>query len=263
MKKIKKIITLIMMSLSLTLFAPELLPMVNSSITTEAAMVKLNIAKATLLKGQTLKLKLSGSQKKITWKSSSKKVAHVSSTGKVTAKSKGKAIISTKLGKKTYKCKITVEDPKLNKSSSTLTNGDKLQLKLTGTTQKVSWKSSDTSIVTVNSKGLVTSKNAGTCTVLATLKDKTYKCAITVNEPVENISPTPVPENVAPTPTPTPTPVPEDTSSTPTLTNVWLSATGTKYHAIPNCGRMNPSTARQITRDKAISYGYSSCDKCF
>lgn len=44
---------------------------------------------------------------------------------------------------------------------------------------------------------------------------------------------------------------------------VWLSATGEKYHSIPNCGRMNPNKARQISESSAIASGYEACSKCF
>lgn len=44
---------------------------------------------------------------------------------------------------------------------------------------------------------------------------------------------------------------------------VWLSATGEKYHSIPNCGRMNPDKARQVSEADAIAQGYTACSKCF
>lgn len=44
---------------------------------------------------------------------------------------------------------------------------------------------------------------------------------------------------------------------------VWLSATGEKYHRIPNCGRMNPDKARQISLSDALSKGYEACNKCY
>lgn len=48
-----------------------------------------------------------------------------------------------------------------------------------------------------------------------------------------------------------------------TSTMVWLSATGSKYHSINNCGRMNPDKARQVTESQAISSGYAKCSKCW
>jgi len=44
---------------------------------------------------------------------------------------------------------------------------------------------------------------------------------------------------------------------------VWLSATGSKFHKINNCGRMNPKKARQISYEKAVASGYTPCSKCY
>lgn len=44
---------------------------------------------------------------------------------------------------------------------------------------------------------------------------------------------------------------------------VWISATGEKYHSKPNCGRMNPDNARQMSRSEAENSGYESCEKCY
>ena len=44
---------------------------------------------------------------------------------------------------------------------------------------------------------------------------------------------------------------------------VWLSETGSKYHSIPDCGRMNPNKARQVTKASAESQGYDACSKCW
>ena len=46
-------------------------------------------------------------------------------------------------------------------------------------------------------------------------------------------------------------------------TMVWIPATGEKYHSIPNCGRMNPDTARQVSKSEAEAMGYGPCSKCY
>lgn len=43
----------------------------------------------------------------------------------------------------------------------------------------------------------------------------------------------------------------------------WLLATGSKYHSINNCGRMNPNNARQVTIAEAERQGYGRCKKCW
>lgn len=44
---------------------------------------------------------------------------------------------------------------------------------------------------------------------------------------------------------------------------VWLSATGSKYHSIPDCGNMNPNNARQVSKSSAEARGYDACSKCW
>lgn len=51
--------------------------------------------------------------------------------------------------------------------------------------------------------------------------------------------------------------------NTPVGGQVWISATGSKYHNKPNCGRMNPDKARQISLSEAESRGLEPCSKCF
>ena len=43
---------------------------------------------------------------------------------------------------------------------------------------------------------------------------------------------------------------------------VWKSATGSKYHNINDCGRMNPDNAVEITIEAAQSGGLEDCSKC-
>ncbi|MGL4571363.1 MAG: ComEC/Rec2 family competence protein [Clostridium sp.] len=45
------------------------------------------------------------------------------------------------------------------------------------------------------------------------------------------------------------------------VSKVWLSETGSKYHSINNCGRMNPNNATQVTLSEAQK-SYDACSKC-
>lgn len=145
-----------------------------------ASKVKINKTKATIYVGKTTTLKVSGTSKTVKWTTSNKKIATVSSKGKVTAKKAGNATITAKVSGKSYKCKVTIKNPSLNKSKATLEKGKTMTLKLTGATAK-KYASNNKNVATVNSKGKVTAKKAGTATITCTDSNKkTYKCKITV-----------------------------------------------------------------------------------
>lgn len=71
--------------------------------------IKLNKTKATIYVGKSVKLKVKGTKKKVKWSSSNKKIAKVTQKGKVTGVKNGTAKITAKVGKKKYKCKVTVK----------------------------------------------------------------------------------------------------------------------------------------------------------
>lgn len=144
--------------------------------------VKLNKTSTTVYVGKTTTLKITGTGKTVKWTTSNKKVATVSSKGKVTAKKAGRATITAKVSGKSYKCKVTVKNPSLNKSKATLEKGKTLTLKLTGATAK-KYTTSNKKVATVTSKGKITAKKAGTATITCTASNKkTYKCKVTVTE---------------------------------------------------------------------------------
>ncbi|MEI6736857.1 MAG: sialate O-acetylesterase [Pseudomonadota bacterium] len=131
--------------------------------------------------------------KAVKWTSSNTKVATVSSTGKVTAKGPGTATITVKTvsGAFAKTCKVKVLMPvksvKLNKTSISLAKGKTSQLKATvsptnASNKKVTWKSSNTKIVTVSSTGLVKTKAKGTAYVTVITSDgkKTARCKVSV-----------------------------------------------------------------------------------
>lgn len=81
--------------------------------------IKLSKSKLTLYVGNTKTLKLKGTKKKPKWSSSKKSVATVTKKGKVKAKKKGSTIITAKLGKKKYKCKVTVKSKAVAETKAT------------------------------------------------------------------------------------------------------------------------------------------------
>ncbi|MBR6165015.1 MAG: Ig domain-containing protein [Clostridia bacterium] len=71
---------------------------------------------------------------------------------------------------------------KLNKTSATVKEGETLQLKMEGVaaSKKITWKSSDKTVATVDKNGKVKGKKAGTATITAKVSGKKYTCKVTV-----------------------------------------------------------------------------------
>lgn len=138
--------------------------------------------------------------KSVKWKSSNKKVATVNKSGYVTGRKKGTVTItatSTKNRKVHKKIRIKVSDlkatsVKVNRSAFQLAVQERTALKATvkGKTgfynQGVTWKSSDNTVASVDSKGNVTGNGSGEATITATEKGGTKKaiCKITVFQTV-------------------------------------------------------------------------------
>lgn len=72
---------------------------------------------------------------------------------------------------------------KLNKDKITISQGEYYNLKLTGTTEKATWKSGNTKIFTVSSTGKVYGVRPGNGTVTATVGKNQYKCVVLVATP--------------------------------------------------------------------------------
>ena len=173
--KMKKKRKLFCFLLSLSL----IFTMTFGSVSVSAAP-KLNKTKVTLLKGEKTTLKVTGTKQKVTWSSSKKSVATVNSKGQVVAKNKGSATILAKVSKKTYKCVVKVETPKLSKTSLTLTEKKSYAIKLTGTTVKVKYSSSNPKIACVDSRGKITAVKKGNAVITAKANTKKFTCKVTV-----------------------------------------------------------------------------------
>lgn len=121
----------------------------------------------------------------VTWKSSNSKIAAISPTGKITPKKAGKVTITAAAGGVSASCIITVKKPSLSLASKKtvyLKNPVTLTAK-SAPSGKVTWKSSNKKVATVNSKGTITPKKTGTAYITATCNGITKKCKITVKKP--------------------------------------------------------------------------------
>lgn len=145
--------------------------------------------------------------KSVSWSTNNSNVAVIATDGTVIAKKAGTATITIKTadGGKTATCRVTVKEAKtdvtgvtLSMSTMSLEEGYSCNLKATvspsnATDKSVSWSSSNPSVATVSSDGIVTAKGAGTATITVKTNDgnKTATCSVTVisaKVPVTGIS---------------------------------------------------------------------------
>lgn len=69
---------------------------------------------------------------------------------------------------------------RMNHSNITIKVGGTAKLKLLNKKDKVTWYSTKKKIVTVNSKGIVKARKEGVAVVIAKIRNKQYKCKVTV-----------------------------------------------------------------------------------
>lgn len=139
----------------------------------------------------------------VTWSSSNAAVAAVDSNGNVTAKSIGTAniTVATLDGNLKANCIVTVNpgnvtSVSLNKTSETLIVGGTETFTATVTpanakNQNVNWASSDSSIATVDSTGMVTAISKGTAIITVTTLDGGFTATLTLtvkNLEIQSIS---------------------------------------------------------------------------
>lgn len=121
---------------------------------------------------------------------------------------------------------------KINKRAAVLKKGKTLQLKISGTKKKVVWKSSNKKVAVVNSKGKVTARGKGSCTIIAKVQGKTLKCKVTVKT-TKNVG------------------------VKVYITNIGI---GHQYHR-SGCRYLRGSQIA-ISRSNAIKQGYTACKVC-
>lgn len=168
-----KAITLFVLALVMAMIIPA-----------ESQAAKLSRKSVTLLKGTTYTLRLNGTKSKGKWKTSKKAVVKLTrkkkSSVKIKATKVGKVVVSANVKGKTYKCKITVVDPRLSQNNLVLTEGQTGTLKVTGGAGKVKWKSDNVAIASVSNNGNVVGKKAGRVKITAKINGRTMNCLVTV-----------------------------------------------------------------------------------
>lgn len=163
--------------------------------------IKLNLTSLALTKGKSQTLiatvtPADATDGTVSWTSSDPNVASVDSKGKVTATGNGSATITAKAGDQEATCAVTVTVPvesiSLNKTKLTLNKGDRETLVATvkpndATEQTVNWSSSDLSVATITTNGMVIAMGGGNATITARIGYESASCEITVKVPVKYV----------------------------------------------------------------------------
>jgi len=182
---------------------PYNLSVTATTVIPPVKQVKLNTASLKLAAGESFQLtsgvKPAGANPEIKWSSDKPHIATVDAAGNVTAVYKGIAVIrAVSDNGVTAKCKVTVTIPvrgvSLNQDALTIEAGGRTKLMHTvapgdASNTAVSYASSDRAVATVDSKGTVTGKKAGSAMITVTTKDggHTARCAVTVITPVRGV----------------------------------------------------------------------------
>ena len=168
-----------------------------------ATSIELNEKSAELTEGETLQLTATvlpeeTTSKTVTWISSDDAIAMVDATGLVTAISPGSVTITATTTDGTNlsaTCSVTVlpsvvyiTSISLNETSAELIEGEYLQLYATvlpdnATNKEISWTTSNSSVATVTSNGIVEAKTLGSAIITATTTDGSglsASCVVTV-----------------------------------------------------------------------------------
>lgn len=176
MKKLSKIVSVILLC-SIFVYSSNIFTK-DIKEAQAASNIKLSDTSLVLELGHYKTLKVSGTSSKVTWSTSNSKIASVTSGGKVTANAAGTATITAKVNGKKLTCKVTVL--RLKNKNLTMKPGDTFDLKLEGTSSKITWSSSNPSVAKVNTNGKVTAVASGTATISATVSGKTISSQISV-----------------------------------------------------------------------------------
>lgn len=155
---------------------------VPTSVSFQKSSMKIDYGKTYTLKATVLPS--NASDKSLKWTSSNPEIVSVTSEGKIKGLKAGKSAtitVTTVSGKKTASIKITVSPVavtgvKLNKTAIVMSVNNSTTLKATispsnASNKAVSWKSSNTSVLKVNSSGKVTAVGKGSAVITCTTKD--------------------------------------------------------------------------------------------
>lgn len=129
--------------------------------------------------------------KKPSFSSSSSAIASVNTYGKITAKKAGTVKITAKIRNGEASCSVTVKktEIRLSEKSVSLENGERHMLRVASSTgHPAKFKSSKSSVASVDENGLILAKKPGQADITVTVDKTAVKCSVTVKKPTLRLS---------------------------------------------------------------------------
>ena len=165
-----------------------------ASVTVDKALVEIDVGQTYQLGAQVQPA--DATDPTVFWTTDNPSVATVTEEGLVTAVGVGEAEITATAGLVASSCTVKVKGKTipvtsvtLDITTLTLLEGESAKLTATvkpddATERRVTWKSSDESVATVDSHGKVVAKQEGVCAIVATRGDKYAACAVSVSKKI-------------------------------------------------------------------------------
>ena len=158
----------------------------SCTVVVEKTTIALNTKQASIENGAMFQMRATTSTGvPVTWKSSRKSVAIISDDGMVQAIKPGTTIITATAEGSKETCTLKVLKPtiKLSQTSLRLTTTQVVRLRaMVSSGREVTWRSSRTSVATVDEYGQITAVRKGTARISASLDGVTRYCNITVTD---------------------------------------------------------------------------------
>lgn len=159
---------------------------ISCDFTVLTPSIKLNKNAATLYRGGSTQLSASVSSKlSPVWKSNKPSVATVTKTGLVQAVKNGSAKITATIDGEIAECMITIQKPDitLNKTEITMKKGTSTTIAAqVSSGNKAIWSTSNTSVVSINSRGELKALSKGKAYIYASEDGTKVRCSVIVTD---------------------------------------------------------------------------------
>lgn len=173
-------------------------PLTRMTISADAAVLSMppvivltKYSKAMAIGDEFMLVAVASNGKQPSFKSSKSSIASVNTYGLITAKKAGTCSITAKIRNAEATCRITVKPTTLTITPANVSlyrNGTKQLAAKVSNGHAPVWKSSKSSVATVDENGLVTAVKHGTAKITAKVDGVSKTCTITVKQPQVKLS---------------------------------------------------------------------------